>query len=165
MRGSDSMAADGISDLMYTVWTAGLWTQFELWAYEKQAETGETLTVQMLSDGFDAILKKNGMTDTFQFPPGLRGLAWVQVPHLFQSPLYYVSYATSALNALEIYEIAVDDFDKARDLYLDVVYLTDIDGYVDTVKRTGLTNALEKDAATDIVDKALEALKRQVAST
>ena len=165
MRGSDSMAANGISDLMYTVWTAGLWTQFELWAYEKQAETGETLTVQMLSDGFDAILEKNGMTDTFQFPPGLRGLAWVQVPHLFQSPLYYVSYATSALNALEIYEIAVDDFDKARDLYLDVVYLKDIDGYVDTVKRTGLTNALEKGAATDIVDKALEALKRQVAST
>ena len=76
-----------------------------------------------------------------------------------------MSYATSALNSLEIYEIAVDDFDKARDLYLDVVYLKDIDGYVDTVKRTGLTNALEKGAATDIVDKALEALKRQVAST
>ena len=47
MRGSDSMAADGISDLMYTVWTAGLWTQFELWAYEKQAEVEKQ---QLLAD-------------------------------------------------------------------------------------------------------------------
>lgn len=164
MRGSDSLAANGIRDLMYIVWTAGLWTQFELWAYEKQAETGETLTVQMLSDGFDAILEKNGMADAIQFPSDLRGLTWVQVPHMFQSPLYYVSYATSALNAMEIYGIAVDDFDRARDLYLGVVYLKDIDGYVDTTERTGLTNALGKDAATDIADKALEALKRQISS-
>ena len=161
-NGSEAMAANGIRDLVYSVWSTGLWTQLELWAYETQAETKESLTVQMLSDEFDAILERNGMKGVFSYPDELNGLIWVQIPHLFHSPLYYVSYATSALNALEIYAMAVDDFDEARDTYLDLLYLHDADGYMDAVERTGLTNSLGKGEAERIIDDAFESLRKQI---
>ena len=162
-EGSDAMAASGVQQLLYTVWTAGLWTQFELWAYQTQAEIGESLTVQMLSDGFNGILERNGMDEAFYYPPEVRGLVWVQIPHLFEVPTYYVSYATSALNALEIFAMAVEDFDEARDIYLDFLYLEDANGYVDAVSRVGLTNMLNEGAASSVVDSAFEALNNLVA--
>lgn len=162
-EGSDAMAARGTRDLIRVAWSSSLWTQFELWAYQTQAETGESLTVQTLSDGFNAILEKNGIAGEYRYPPEVRGLAWAQVLHLFSLPMYCASYVTSALNALEIFSMAVEDFDKARDTYLDLLYLENVEGYVDAVSRAGLTNTLDKGAASTIVDSAFEALKKRVA--
>lgn len=162
-EGSEAMTAKGVGALLRTVWSSGLWTQFELWAYQTQAETKESLTVQMLSDGFNAILERNGMCDEYQYPPEVRGLAWAQVPHLFELPMYCVSYMTSALNALEIFAMAVEDFDEACDTYLNLLHLEDANGYVDSVIRAGLTDTLKKGAAMSIVDSAFEALKKHVA--
>ena len=39
-------------------------------------------------------------------------------PHNFDYPFYYISYAVSALGALEIYSLMQTDFDAAADKYL-----------------------------------------------
>ena len=43
---------------------------------------------------------------------------WIYVPHNFDFPFYYISYAVSALGALEIYTLMQTDFDAAADKYL-----------------------------------------------
>lgn len=47
--------------------------------------------------------------------------SWQDVTHNFDSPLYYISYAVSALAALQIWDEAQTDFDKAAALYMDVL--------------------------------------------
>ncbi|MCR5825070.1 MAG: hypothetical protein K6G54_00740 [Oscillospiraceae bacterium] len=45
---------------------------------------------------------------------------WCHIPHLFEQPLYYISYAVSALPALDIWLRSRTDYAAAVDLYLDV---------------------------------------------
>ena len=65
---------------------------------------------------------------------------WVYVTHNFIQPFYYISYAVSALPALEIWMISQTDSQKAIDLYLDLVALGESGGYQETLKACGLNN-------------------------
>ena len=43
---------------------------------------------------------------------------WVDVSHLFYSPLYYMGYGTSALSALDLWTMSRRDWDGAVDTYM-----------------------------------------------
>lgn len=43
---------------------------------------------------------------------------WIFVPHNFEQPIYYISYAVSAAAALELWMQSVDDYDGAVDRYM-----------------------------------------------
>lgn len=45
---------------------------------------------------------------------------WTAVPHNYNSPMYYLSYALSAMTALGIYSESIDNYDKAVDTYMRV---------------------------------------------
>ena len=49
------------------------------------------------------------------------GRPWYTVSHTFSQPFYYVSYAVSAFNALEIFVDALEDPDSAKEECLEVV--------------------------------------------
>ena len=63
---------------------------------------------------------------------------WVEIPHNFQSPMYYISYATSALSALDLWLISLEDRDKAVDIYLDLAAMGMSRPYRETVEAVGL---------------------------
>lgn len=63
---------------------------------------------------------------------------WVQVNHTFESPMYYISYATSALSALELFLDAQTDFDGAADTYLGLVERGTGLSYREAVQAAGL---------------------------
>ncbi len=45
---------------------------------------------------------------------------WTSVPHNYDLPMYYISYALSGMAALELYEISLDDYDNAVDKYMKI---------------------------------------------
>ena len=49
------------------------------------------------------------------------GRPWYTVSHTFSQPFYYVSYAVSAFNALEIFVDALEDPDSAKEECPEVV--------------------------------------------
>lgn len=63
---------------------------------------------------------------------------WVEIPHNFQSPLYYISYATSALSALDLWLMSLEDWDEAVDIYLDLAAMGMRRPYRETVETVGL---------------------------
>ena len=65
---------------------------------------------------------------------------WMMVPHNYQDPLYYVSYAISALPTLELWELVVEDFDAASELYMELVRCGEGGGYEETLEESGLTS-------------------------
>lgn len=69
---------------------------------------------------------------------GEESFFWVEIPHNFQSPMYYISYATSALSALDLWLKSLEDWDGAVDTYLDLAAMGMRRPYRETVEAAGL---------------------------
>ena len=63
-----------------------------------------------------------------------------QIPHTFQSPYYYISYATSMFAALELYERGQTDFPAAQNIYRAVLYRKDGMRFRETIRAAGLSD-------------------------
>lgn len=63
---------------------------------------------------------------------------WVDISHNFQSPMYYISYATSALSALDLWLLSLGDWDKAVDVYLELAAMGMSRPYRASVEAVGL---------------------------
>jgi oligoendopeptidase F len=65
--------------------------------------------------------------------------SWVDVPHLYDSPFYVISYCTSCDAALQIYELSVNGTAKeAVDTYYDLVDWDWSMAFIDNLERVGL---------------------------
>lgn len=83
--------------------------ELELYAY-----TTEDVTADMISAKFEELSGEYYLNGS--------GTDWVTIPHLTRQPLYYISYATSAIGALTFWTEAQEQgYDKATDLYLEFV--------------------------------------------
>ena len=135
-----ALVAAQLSTMSGVVVTGALYSEFELWAYETEAE-GTELTIEMLTSTYSEMAKEHGVTrDKY----GLgAGYTWQNVHHLFDIPMYYVSYVTSAMNALELFVMASEDYGHAESVYLALTEQNDVHGYVQAVEMAGLSNMLD----------------------
>lgn len=70
---------------------------------------------------------------------------WVDIHHHFETPFYYISYATSALSALELWVDSLDNREKAVEIYSELTqYCANVD-YRETLKAVGLSDPFESD--------------------
>lgn len=154
LRGSGAaMSAQFLYGAAQTIITGIMFTEIELYAYETEAETG-ALTVEMLQSRFESILGSVGLG----FGSECDGLYWTNVPHLFSSPMYYVSYVTANMDAVDIFVRAVEDHDAAEEVYISLVGQRDVDGYVEAVEKAGLIDAFDADDAKRLLGNAYYAL-------
>lgn len=82
---------------------------------------------------------------------------WVRVPHNFQSPFYYISYAVSALSALDLWLRSLDDWDGALETYMDLTALSQDIPFRAALRETGLTDVFHSGAVRSIA-RALESV-------
>ena len=153
---SRAMAAYIVQILLNNIIMSELLTELELWAYETEAETN-SLTAEQVSDKFGSILDAHGIHFRTVFD---EKYYWATVPHLFERPHYYISYGTSAIGAIELFVEASENYDAAKEKYLDLVFQQGIDGYTEAVKEAGLTNAFDTDAVEAILEECTSALQR-----
>lgn len=69
---------------------------------------------------------------------GEESYSWVEFHHSFQQPMYYVSYGTSALSAIDLYLLSREDRDRAVELYMELSALGVRYPYKEAVGRVGL---------------------------
>ncbi len=79
--------------------------------------------------------------------------SWVEVSHNFQSPLYYISYATSALSSLDLWLRAQEDWDEAVDLYMDLTALSLDVPYRAAIRYVGLTDIFRRGAVKELAER------------
>jgi len=109
-RDRDAVAAAVLGELLDSVVSGCLYDEFEQEAYAKPE-----LTVDDLHALEQKLLAEYGLDRLYGTEPG-----WVYITHLFDRPCYYISYAASALPALDIWLISLEDHDAAVDAYLKV---------------------------------------------
>ena len=111
----------------------------------------ENLTIEKLNQMYYDVCVEYGAEEfTNSYFLGLYGFMapdeiteWVEIPHTFQSPLYYVSYSVSMAAVEELWDVILDDREEGIDLYLDLVGMGLVDSYSDTLDAVGLNNPIE----------------------
>lgn len=77
---------------------------------------------------------------------------WVDIHHHFETPFYYISYATSAASAFEIWELAQNDRTAALTAYRSITQNTVNSGYREPLKRAGLSDPFTSDMVIDLAN-------------
>ena len=101
-----------MEDIASAIWQACVVAEFEIYAYEHPDSTLEELgrvyskiEAEYYGARFD---RKEG------------DFSWVNIPHIYQSPMYYIAYATSAFSSIEIYNLSKEYPELAKEKYLEM---------------------------------------------
>lgn len=89
-------------------------------AFQQYAYAQQEPTLAMLNAEYSRICSGYGLDAL-----GREGRSWTQIQHTFQSPFYYISYATGAIAALELYLKGRTDQKNAADAYYTILTRTD----------------------------------------
>ena len=100
------------------------------------------LTVKELNELAYRLYNEYGL----ETQPGAKEIySWVEIPHTYESPFYYISYATSAVNALDILSISQEDYREAADTYMRLTALPMDIPYQKALEQVGLHNTFDAD--------------------
>ena len=75
---------------------------------------------------------------------------WVDIHHHFETPFYYISYATSAASAFEIWELSQESRPAALAAYRSITQNTLNCGYLEPLSRAGLSNPFTSDMIEEV---------------
>ena len=110
---ADALRGDALMDAMYVVISGCMEDEFQQAVY-----ANPDMTLEEMNKLYGKLAEEYGLTTLFPY----EGTEWVEIPHTFQSPLYYFSYAASMLVALELWEMAQKNQNKAEDAYLAILH-------------------------------------------
>lgn len=125
-----------------------LYDEFQAAAYRNPG-----LSVEELDRLFKELSEEYG----YSYDPGVASdPSWVENAHNFQSPLYFISYATSALSALDLWFLYLENPREARDVYLELSALSLSLPYRAAVEEAGLRDVFDGETVPALAE-ALEA--------
>ncbi len=111
-------------------------------------------TVEELNEAYCEISRSYGMGDDY-YSVDL-DYVWVDVLHNFEVPMYYISYATSIVPALQIMEISLTDRQKAIDIYNGIVASDPELSFSEVVEQAGLGNPFETQTIVNVVNAIVD---------
>ncbi|MCQ2354001.1 MAG: hypothetical protein MJ102_02730 [Clostridia bacterium] len=77
---------------------------------------------------------------------------WAQINHTFEMPFYYISYATSAIPALEGFVIVKNDYPAAIKLYNDLIAEGTKRNFIDLLQKLGLGSPFDPKTIKTLTD-------------
>lgn len=138
-----------VYNLLYSVSEGCMYDEFQQAVYRQP-----DLTLEQINQLFFDISQEYGYTyDSIE-----QSYYWVEIPHTFHSPFYYISYATSALAALQIYEMSLQDRQAAVDAYMGISAAKSITPFRETLAACGLEDIFSAGAVAHtahVLDDAL----------
>ncbi len=136
-------------DMAYSIVEGALYDEFQQTVYAQS-----DLTVEQVRDIFIELSEEYG----YEVYEGSEN-DWIDVTHNFDSPFYYISYAVSALGALEIYDLCADDWSRGVDMYMRASAMdTEYYYYSEALEILGLPDFFSESTYRDIADAMRTAL-------
>lgn len=156
-QGADAYVFETVTDMLFAVISASMIQEFEEAVYTEPDMTLEDMNRRFkeIQDSYDS-----------WYYPAFDDMCyeWVEIPHLFYSPMYYIGYGTSALSALDLWVISRDDWDKGIDTYLGILKEGMDAPYRETVTEWGMRDVFDADELEGLVQdiRRLENLSEEV---
>ncbi|GEM_PF-5356363 len=127
---------------LYVICSACAVDEFECYAYNNPEADTDTLNAE-----YARIQKSYGVDDW------LEGCAWSDIPHIYSTPFYYISYAVAGLASQSVAKIYVNDNQRGCELYLDILKTTVYDGsYEDFCDEYNLWYITDEQDVSDAAD-------------
>jgi oligoendopeptidase F len=128
---SQAAVVEKLQDALYSLITGCMEDEFQQEVYEDP-----DITLREMNKLYGELAEEYGLADIY----GTEGTEWVLIPHTFQTPFYYISYAVSMESALELWEISLHDRDRAVSLYDTLLSRDQNVGFADTLEGIGLSD-------------------------
>lgn len=142
-----------VSNVINAVSDGSIIAEFEIYAFEHPEDTADEY-----AKAFLRICNQHG----YYYDKSVTGLyTWVDVPHLFTSPLYYVAYMTSGLSALELYAESYEDYDRAVEKYMQISTLQSYWSYRSACDYVGMDDIFKSKTVPDVMRKIDSILKKK----
>ncbi|MBO4916212.1 MAG: S-layer homology domain-containing protein, partial [Oscillospiraceae bacterium] len=132
---ADAVAQSTIANTIYSVIQGCIHDELQRYAYSTP-----NVTLKQINEFYCKIMKEYGRVE--KDDPRTEMYGWYEVPHTFQSPMYYISYATSAAGALMFWEESQEDYFAAVDHYLAFVAQPGNVSFQDSFKGVNLDSPL-----------------------
>lgn len=90
------------------------------------------------------------------------GYVLKDISHLYEQPGYYVSYATSAIPAMQIYNVMQEDYDRAVEMYDAISKISSCDGeyqIMSAMEACGFEDIFDPDTLAGITDEIAKTLE------
>ena len=136
-------------DLMNTLIEGCMYDEFQQYVY-----THDIADLDELNDAYVDISSSYGIGEGY-YVISTRYI-WVDVMHNFESPMYYISYATSLVPALEIFQISLEDRELAIQIYNSVAGSDPELTFEETLAANGLKSPFEEQTIIDIVNAIVD---------
>lgn len=132
---ANAIAQSTTINILYSVVQGCMHDELQCYAYSTPGVTAEMLNrkYRQIAEDYSLI----GPEDT---RPEMYG--WYGIPHTFTSPMYYISYATSAAAAFAFWEESQEDYFAAVDHYLEFVALPGSIEFEDSFEEIGMESPL-----------------------
>jgi len=127
-------ALNKVKEMFQTVIDGCLFDEFQQYVYEN---IDSMKTAEDISGAFRDIASTYSYSELY--PISVDHL-WAAIPHNFIAPFYYISYAMSALPALELYSLSLSDKSGAIHKYNNIIDETGYRSYSDVLSQNGLTS-------------------------
>lgn len=129
-RGGEAYTRVTLYDMLNSVLDGCLYDEFQAMAYQDP-----DMSVEELNRLFKQMSEEYG----YVYDSGMEeDSSWVENSHNFQTPMYFISYATSALSALDLWLRYLEHPRQAKEAYLDLTALSLSLPYREAVEKVGL---------------------------
>ncbi|MDE7299676.1 MAG: LysM peptidoglycan-binding domain-containing protein, partial [Lachnospiraceae bacterium] len=136
---------------VYSFISGCLNNELETWAY-----TQENLTLDALNAKHAELLQAYEHMPAGTWTLEYYSKLWVQTPHYFTSPCYYISYATSVAGAFAIRELALENPSAAVNAYLSVATADTDLGFSEVMEDAGLGDVLAPEQIQAVGESLME---------
>ena len=123
-------------------------------AFQQYVFSHDLKTVEEINEAFCEISRSYGMGDDYYYVD--LDYVWVDVLHNFEVPMYYISYATSIVPALQVMELSLTDRQKAIDVYNDIVASDPELSFSQVVAEAGLGDPFDEKTIADVVNAIVD---------
>ena len=143
---ADGLRAEKLLEAMYIIIAGCMEDEFQQTVYEHP-----DMTLDELNSLYGDLAEDYGLAELY----GYTGKEWVAIPHTFQSPLYYFSYAASMIAAVELWSLEQKSVSEAQDAYLAIQHRSEEEQLRTLLQECNLSDPISPETIYDITD-ALE---------
>ncbi|MDE7327483.1 MAG: LysM peptidoglycan-binding domain-containing protein [Lachnospiraceae bacterium] len=136
---------------LYSFISGCLNNELETWAYLQK-----DLTLEAMNEKHAELLTAYEQMQPGTWTTEYYSKSWVQTPHYFTSPCYYISYATSVAGAFAIRELAMENPTAAVNAYLNVANAETDKGFSEVMDEAGLGDVLAPDVIKAVGEELME---------
>jgi oligoendopeptidase F len=122
-------------DALYAIVTGCMEDEFQQRVY---ANPG--MTLEQMNRLYAQLATAYGMEEVY----GFSGMEWVLIPHSFQSPMYYISYAVSMVAALQLWEEQQTSEAEAWEAYWGIMMRGSYSDFRSVLMDNGLSDPLSE---------------------